>query len=388
MIDSQSNADNNMVNLYNIRLKNSNIDHKINDAHQKLERWRNECHKTIEELYQRKLNEFHSYFNELKTKYEEKKTRVQTNISQLQNQQNIDLIKTAIDSIEQDLNDIEQTSLKIHIRSLNINENYIYMEKEFSLPNLSLDRSKFLYSGASSSAIASNNKVLLMHHYPYLNLIDQDSKIIKQKIWPYDWIRDMSWSKTLHHFILITPNHIYIVNENLEFTSKNVDVNQCWFSCTSSDEFVYLSTCEWGSSIFQLSLSSPFDLIKQWKSPLTCADYEGINDIKYNNKKLALIINDSKEHKKRMELKFTENFSTIWLLQLSVGTNIRLFTCCPINNEEWIVIDGTNSQIYHITKDGKFKTNIHYTSVPYRANLFHSNVLAISAENDLNLYQL
>jgi outer membrane protein assembly factor BamB len=86
-----------------------------------------------------------------------------------------------------------------------------------------------------------------------------------------------------------------------------------------------------------------------------------------------------------MELKLTETFTTIWSLELSVGSNIRLFSCCPINYNEWLVIDGTNSQIYHITKDGKFKNNIRYDSVPYRANLFNSNTLAISTEYNLKL---
>jgi hypothetical protein len=100
------------------------------------------------------------------------------------------------------------------------------------------------------------------------------------------------------------------------------------------------------------------------------------------------MIKDPKEHKKRMELKSIKTFSTIWSLELSVGTNIRLFTCCPINYNEWLVIDGTNSRIYQVTKDGKFKTDIHYHSIPYRANLFNSNILAISAENDLNLFHI
>jgi len=378
-----------MVNLYNSRLKDSNIDENINNAHQKLDQWREECHKKIEELYQKKLEELNSYINQLKPEYEEKKTRVQRNISQLNDQQNIDLRQTTIHSIEQDLNDIEQTSLQIHIRPLHINDNYIYIEKEFDFRKFSSNFSKFFYVEESSSAIASNEQYLLMHQYPYLCLIDQDSKLIKQNFWPNGWIRDMCWSKTLSCFIIITDNNIYFVGTNLQYSSPlEEDIKQFWFSCTCSDEFLYLSTCEWGSSIYQLSLSSSIDFIHQWKPPLTCENYEGINDIKYNNEKLALMIKDPKENKKRMELKIAKTFLTIWSLELSIGSNIRLFTCCPINFNEWLVIDGTNSRIYQITKDGTFKNNIHYNSVPYRANLFNSNILAISAEYDLSLHQI
>ncbi|CAF4988800.1 unnamed protein product, partial [Rotaria sp. Silwood1] len=164
-------------------------------------------------------------------------------------------------------------------------------------------------------------------------------------------------------------------------------VKQVWFSCTCSNQSLYLSTCEWGSSIFQFNLLPSFALIKQWEPPLTCEKHDGINDIKCNNETLALMINDSKTHQKRMELKSTETFDTIWLLHLSIGSDIRLFTCCLINYNEWLAIDGTNSHVYHISKDGKFKTNIKYSSTPYRASLLSSNILAISAEEHLNLYR-
>jgi hypothetical protein len=380
MVDSALNPDNNMVNLYNSRLREFSLDEKISATREQLNQWRGECHKTIDEFYERKLQELNNYIDEFRSQYEEKKAKIQTKINDQQ----------SIDSIEQDLNDIEQTSLQIHLRSLTIDENYFSIEKEFQISNFKQDLStSFLYLSESSSAIASNERYLLMHQFPYLSLINQDSKITKLNLWSYGWIRDMCWSKILQCFIVITTNNIYFVNENLEYYSPlQENIKQNWFSLTCSDEFIYLSTCQWGSSIFQINLTPPIDLIEQWKSPLTCQDYEGINDIKYNNQTLALMIKDPKEHKKRMELKSIKTFSTIWSLELSVGTNIRLFTCCPINYNEWLVIDGTNSRIYQVTKDGKFKTDIHYHSIPYRANLFNSNILAISAENDLNLFHI
>ena len=236
------------------------------------------------------------------------------------------------------------------------------LKKNFDLKICQKIVQVFYIQDDSSSAIASNEQYLLMHQDPYLCLIDQDSKIIKQNFWNNGWIRDMCWSSTLYRFIIITNDNIYFVNEKLEYIRLlKENIKQIWFSCTCSDESLYLSTCEWGSSIYELNLLSPIDLVQQWKSPLICQNYEGINDIKYNNETLALMIKDPKENKKRMELKSIKTFETIWLLELSVGSNIRLFTCCPINYNEWLIIDGTNSQIYHITKDGKFKTNIPYS---------------------------
>jgi hypothetical protein len=386
LLQNMVDSDNNMVNLYSSRLKEFRFDEKINETRDKLNQWRDECHKTIDEYYQRKLDELKEY----ETKYEEKKSQIQININQLNEEQNNDLRKPIINLIEQDLNDIEQTSLQIHLRSLIINENSISIEKKFHFQNVKSDsRTSFFYLPESSSAIASNERYLLMHQYPCLNLIDQDSKITKQNHWPYDWIRDMCWSNKLQFFIVITSNCIYFVNEKLQyFIPEQENIKQNWFSSTCSEEFLYLSTCEWGSSIFQLNLTSPIDIVEQWKTPLTCEDYEGINDIKYNNETLALMIKNPKENKKRMDLKSIKTFSTIWSLELSLGPNIRLFTCCPINFNEWLVIDGTNSHIYQITKDGKYQQNIPYPSIPYRANFFNSNILAISSEYDLNLYPI
>jgi len=205
MVDSQSNPDNNMVNLYNSRLREFHLDEKISATREQLNQWRNECHKTVDEFYQRKLAELNNYIDEFRSQYEEKKAKIQTKINDQQ----------SIDSIEQDLNDIEQTSLQIHLRSLIIDENYFSIEKEFQISNFKQDLStSFLYLTESSSAIASNERYLLMHQFPYLSLINQDSKITKLNLWSYGWIRDMCWSKILQCFIVITTNNIYFVNEN------------------------------------------------------------------------------------------------------------------------------------------------------------------------------
>ncbi|CAF3541963.1 unnamed protein product [Rotaria sordida] len=393
MINSQLNSDDNMVNLFLKRLGEFNIDEITNNTHEKLSQWRDNCYKKVDEIYQQKMEELNVCINGIKSKYEEKKTNIQTNIHQLNdqnktNKENTDLIQTIIQSIEQDLNDIEQMSIKINVRSLTIDDSYVHIEKEFNFKNLSIDYLKFHYSNDSSSALASNEQFLLMHQYPYLCLIDRDSKIVKQNVWSDGWIRDICWSKTLNCFIILTKSDIYLVNEILQYSHPLKDfVKQVWFSCTCSDQSLYLSTCEWGSSIFEFNLSSSLQLINQWKPPLTCEKCDGINDIKYNNETLALMINDAVKHQKRMELKSTKTFNTIWLLPLSIGTDIRLFTCCPINYNEWLVIDGTNSHLYHITKDGKFKNNVIYNSIPYRANLVYSNILAISTEDHLHLHR-
>lgn len=390
MNDSSTNSDQNMVNLYNMRLKELNLNEKLTNLREKLDQWQKDSHRIIDEYYQRKLNEFNSSTDEIQTNFNEQRSIIQTQINQLQNQQENHEQRTAIaNSIENHFSDIEQISFDIHLRPLIIPENSITIEKEFHLPKMLNDCSKIFYTNSSSSAIASNQEYLLMHQDPYLLLLDQDFKIVKQQFWSYGWIRDMCWSSTLNSFILITNNQTFFINNQFEISSPvQHNFQQCWFSCTTSNDSLFLSTCQWGSSIYQFNLEPSLNLIQEYKPPLTCESYEGINDIQYNQENLALMIKNPREHKKRIELKSFKTFSTIWSLELSIGQNIRLFTCCPINTNEWLVVDGTNCRIYQISKDGKFKNDITYSSVPYRANIFASNILAIAAENDLNLYRI
>ncbi|CAF0851818.1 unnamed protein product [Adineta steineri] len=388
-----TNSNDNIVNLYNVRLEAFNIDQITLNAQTKLKQWHAESVKTINDIYQRKSQELTSYLDEAKNQYEEKKLTIQSNLNQLKDQHEINEenipAKLIIRSIEQDLDDIEQLCKQINVRPLTIDDSYFHIEKRFSIRNSLQTPSTFGYSQISSSAIASSDKFLLIHQNPYLCLIDRDCRMVRQDLWNHDWIRDMCWSSTLCCFIIITIKDIYIIHEkNLLVAPFKEQFNETWFSCTCSDKSLYLSTCEWGSSIYELSLGSSMDLIKQWKSPFTCKSGEGIHDIKCNNETLALMIKDGRESTRRMELKLISTFTTLWSLPLGAAHNLRLFTCCPLKHNEWLVIDGVESNIYHITKQGKSKDNIHYPSVPYRANLFGSNILAIAAEDNLNLHRI
>lgn len=385
MSDLQSNCDNNMVNLYRSQLKEIDLDGKIQQSREQLDQWLEQSRQLLDEYYKQKLDQFNTYVEQIRSQYAEKSAMIERNISEL-NEKNKDV---GIRCIEQDLKVLQGITLPIHFQPLIIDENSVQIEKDFNFQTIQPTNSIFQYSNESSSAIASNERYLLMHQHPYLSLIDHDCKITRQTLWNNDWIRDMCWSTKLRFFILITANNIFFVNEKLESCLPLQDhLKQKWFSCTCSEEFLYISTCQWGSSIFQLSLSTPVDLIKEWTSPTTCENNQGIHDIKYCNQTIAISIKDPKEHHRGLVLKSAETFNTIWSYSLIASPSIRLFTCCPINAHEWLIIDGASQKIFQITQDGKLKNDGNYPHVPYRANLFHSTVLAISAEVDLRFYRI
>ncbi len=51
-------------------------------------------------------------------------------------------------------------------------------------------------------------------------------------------------------------------------------------------------------------------------------------------------------------------------------------------------MDHNTSRLLHISKDGKLKTKRTFTSKPYNAVLFGSNILTIRAEDGVDFYRV
>ena len=375
------------------RLADIDMDGKMTKIHDQLQRWREDAHQSIDDVYQRKVQEIDSYVQGKKEKLETVRTGFQALQAQIDEQgaladADILVAKLRLSAIERDLNDIDQVFVQIHVRPLNVDDQYIWIEQELRLQSLRAAPSVIPYANDSSSAIASNDQHLLFHQNPHLCMIDSQSRLVEQIVWPHSWIRDMCWSEKLKSFILLTNNQVYTLNEEMQLTAGPLASSKSWFSCTCSDTSLYLSASEWGSSIDEYDLLSLPNRTAEWKPPSTCKPHEGINDIQYNHQTIALMIKDPNDQQKRMEVRASETFQLLWTLPLSDGNDIRLFTCCAIPQNEWLFIDGGTSTLYQISANGKLKENHRFSSVPYRANLFGKNHLAVSAEFDLNIYQI
>ncbi|UJR34083.1 hypothetical protein I4U23_021493 [Adineta vaga] len=382
------NSNDSIVELFTDQLNEFNIDQMYQDAHGKLSQWFNECQQRIKDFYDEKLEELRTYIDEIKIQYDEKKRAIQTHLNQLENRDE-DESRLIFQAIQRNLDDLKQICIQINPRPIIIDESEICIGKKFHLPNLSSNCSTISYSNLSSSAITSNNQYLLMHKHPFLYLIDRNTNQIKEYLWAYDWIRDMCWSSTLRKFFILTSNQIFFADEQIlnVYAIENI-CKQTWFSCTCSEKSLYLSTFQWGSSIYEFNLQSSVNFVQQWKSPITCKSSEGVYDIQYNNTKLALVIKDSEDHKRCLVIKLSDTFQTLWILSLDISMNVRLLTCCPLKSNEWLVIDGANLSLYHVTGQGKITEKIDCSSVPYRANLFGSNTFVLSTELTLHLYPI
>ena len=129
---------------------------------------------------------------------------------------------------------------------------------------------------------------------------------------------------------MIGGKHVFLVDENtMSIDNVQTIEERNWLSCTCSETFLFLSTNEYASSIMKFRLLPSIELVREWKSPHTCAHNEIIHDIVYNNGTLSVIIKNKSEKSLRIELRSAETLDCIWSLQFDTVCNQNIaFRCC------------------------------------------------------------
>jgi len=138
----------------------------------------------------------------------------------------------------------------------------------------------------------------------------------------------------------------------------------------------------------EYSLLPSMQLIKHWKSPVSCEKDEGINHMRYNNETLAVLITQQNVGLVHIELRTAKTLQRLWSLQLDTKNVENLvFYCCPINNDEWLVCDYLSNCLIHIKGDGKIKAMCDYNPVPLCPCMFGSDTLAIVNAFTINFHK-
>ncbi|CAF4269589.1 unnamed protein product, partial [Rotaria sp. Silwood2] len=363
------------INKLDHQIKTLNIQLLVENCHQKLKHWRMESHRKIDQFFQRKFHELHRFIDE---KFDHQRVEIhhlQSKMTELSRKQEINdeefySLRPIIDNLRIEINNFKQIYNQMNTHPLRIDDNLIDIDNpnvyKFNLSSLSTIYKTMNHPHGSYGTLTSNDKFILIYIAPNLILIDKQLNIVKQILWPYQTISNMCWSSTLDRFLIIEKSKIYLVDDqimsikNLRMTEKRI-----WFSCTCSDTSLFLSLDEISSSIIEFNLLPSIKLVNEWKSPYTCKNDEYIDNIVYNNSKLALMITNRFEKSARMELRSSKTLERIWSLQLdTVCYQNKVFRCCSINFNEWLVADYQNRRLLHITKDGNLKTIIIYDSIP------------------------
>lgn len=388
-----------IVNILSSRIQSINVDRTFGNCRQKLQQWRVESHKKIDQFFEQKSQELDQIIAEKINEEQEEMSKIQSKIQELLREQQVtrqDIyeLTSTVDHLEKEINNMEEKFVELHTHPLVLDGNSISIkgvnQEEYDLSKLSSAYKIITLPDGSYGAMASNDRYLLIHQAPNLCLVNPDLTIYKRVPWRYGIIYDICWSTTLDQFIIIDPKDLYCIDENTMSIEKVKTVEKRkWLSCTCSDKFLFLSTNVWGSSITKISFTSTKTLGKQWQSPDLCKKDEYIDVITYNNKKLAMIIRNHTNNTIRIESRSSDTLDCIWTLPLDLGWNPRKpFHCCPFINEDWLVADFENGRLLHITKSGRIKATIPYNTIPYCVTLFGSRMLAVSTKDGINFHEL
>ncbi|UJR29284.1 hypothetical protein I4U23_010498 [Adineta vaga] len=316
---------------------------------EQLEQWRQTAYRTIDEYCEQKRHDLI-----------EKK--------QIHEQREVDLLRSRIthlidrhDQSEESYNsihhDLQLAEIKINelehqrftLRPFNIqDEHFIIRRRLFPLSNPY--QSIHLKAGLES-ALGTNDKHLLVDREGKdLCLLDRNLTLIEEIPFIHNGIHGVCWSSTMSRFIIITFKEILLLDE------KSMKLERCsivpakndWWRGTCSNDTLFLSTVEWGSSIYEFQLGGSFKLMKEWHSPITCGKHEIICDLKYNNGFLGIPIYNKNKEDSRFELRSISTMETIWSARIHGRCR-----CCSIDVDQWLVMDHDDCRFFHISADGK-----------------------------------
>lgn len=388
-----------------------------------LEEWRIESHEIIDKFCQSKHDEYIERTN--KDIYRIKEEINLLNIDHDDAAQDyIDWIKQTILLINQQINQLQQIQNKF--LPLNIDKSIIYFPPEIShikpLPSPLKDLFHFSSSNELFSPLSSissfnftninfkNNNfdyvkeklnVPIDHWYSLckndtnilitgktdLILIDQSFKIINKKSFSSIEIKDISWSKILSRFILITSRKIYLFDEknlSLEETSISLGNHNPWECGTVSEANLFLSTFGEYPIIVHFNLLPSIHLNRKYNSSFLCQEYDIINDIKSNDIHLGLIIDNGFNNQTRLEIRLIKSFDIIWFVSLGKGWGYR---CSPLNSNHWIISDSYNQRILFIDNQGNIQNIQNYFTKPFNIINWNDNQIIIRTNQTLNIHQ-
>ncbi|CAF4365197.1 unnamed protein product, partial [Rotaria sordida] len=133
-LNSQLNPLADSINALNHQFNTLCIHETTCDYHKKLEQWRLDCYKKIDQFFEEKCQEFDQLVADILNKQRDKLTNIQSDISKLIHnkeitQQDIELFTSNISQLDDELKKIEHTNIQFNISPLIINDTLIYLRK-------------------------------------------------------------------------------------------------------------------------------------------------------------------------------------------------------------------------------------------------------------------
>jgi len=173
------------INELNNRFTALNIERMKGDSHQKLQQWREECHKMIDQFFKQKCQELDQHVNKKVHRQQTEFERIQSKINELIIEETV--TSEVIDSLTMSVDIIEQTSVQVDIRPLLLQDNFVYIGEskidQFNSTIISSVHKKIKLYDSICSALASSDRFLLIEQKKILYLVDRE--LIVVKLWIY-----------------------------------------------------------------------------------------------------------------------------------------------------------------------------------------------------------
>ncbi|CAF1389749.1 unnamed protein product [Rotaria socialis] len=189
LINSRMNPLADEINTLDNQLSLLNVDQVIDKCRQKLDKWRHECHATVDRFYEEKCQELQQRCVEKVGKKQKKIHQLKLKTNELMREQeathdDICSLKATINDIKRDINQFEENGIVVDADPLIINQNFVYIEQwtsnELDLSTLSSPYRTIACSQDSWAATTSNNHFLLIDQYPNLCLYDKQLTLLKE----------------------------------------------------------------------------------------------------------------------------------------------------------------------------------------------------------------
>ncbi len=91
-----------------------------------------------------------------------------------------------------------------------------------------------------------------------------------------------------------------------------------------------------------------------------------------------------------LELRSSTTLERIWKIQLDVKKTWfqQTIRCSPLTSNEWLVVEGDTSHLFHVLKDGKLKIMGEYKPSLLNAILFRPNILVVRTKENIFFHRL
>lgn len=382
------------------RYEKINTNKLINEFSERLDRWKEESHRAIDQFYKEKreeLKEWPDKFNRPKIDLNQFQTRKKDIFDKGRTTHDkLDQMVSTLQFIEQNIKDIEEKGVQIDIPMISLvnstNAGPSGKIDDIDLINLSTPYRAMNCSNEFGSSISSNQRNILILNNQYLNLINRDLTKVEQIEWNDGIVLDMSFHPKLNSFVLLTDKRtIYQLGDNpIRLTRIQTIPCEKWRCCSCSDDYLYLSTYGPDTYLVQYNVSPSFDRIQYWRSPSTCQSHQTIIDLKSTKETILLLIMDTIKRELYFQIRSSTDLTLVCdsLIDISRNRYQPNVHCCLFKRQQYLILIENSSRIYHISKYGTLISIYNYQPNVFNAVLINSNILAIRTEKKLFLHRV